>query len=66
MHLKADETPFKTVPPPVDRAGKYQAASYWQETVHVVPGAPLAEDLSCDVAIIGGGFTGLSTAYHLK
>ncbi len=26
---------------------------------------PLAGDTSCDVAIIGGGFTGLSAAFHL-
>lgn len=27
---------------------------------------PLAKDLSADVVIIGGGFTGVSTAYHLS
>jgi gamma-glutamylputrescine oxidase len=27
---------------------------------------PLAEDVTCDVAIIGGGFTGISTAWHLS
>src|SRR5262245_1467087 len=26
---------------------------------------PLAQDVDCDVAIIGGGFTGVSTALHL-
>ena len=27
---------------------------------------PVAGDLSVNVAIIGGGYTGLATAYHLK
>jgi glycine/D-amino acid oxidase-like deaminating enzyme len=41
--------------------------SYWEATA---PGddpgwAPLEGDAECDVAIIGGGYTGLSTALHL-
>ncbi|MGI9204975.1 MAG: NAD(P)/FAD-dependent oxidoreductase, partial [Woeseiaceae bacterium] len=41
--------------------------SYWESTV--AQGSPattaLAGDEQCDVAVIGGGYTGLSAAYHL-
>lgn len=39
---------------------------YWRETETVEPGPPLTGDLRCDVAIIGGGYTGLWTAHQLK
>jgi glycine/D-amino acid oxidase-like deaminating enzyme len=41
--------------------------SYWEATAGPAPGgcAPLSGDASCDVAIIGGGYTGLSAALHL-
>ncbi len=41
--------------------------SYWEATAgHTeVVAKPLSSDESCEVAIIGGGYTGLSTAYHL-
>ncbi|MBZ0308855.1 MAG: FAD-dependent oxidoreductase, partial [Anaerolineae bacterium] len=29
-------------------------------------GDPLRQNIICDVAIIGGGFTGVSTAYHFS
>jgi glycine/D-amino acid oxidase-like deaminating enzyme len=41
--------------------------SYWEATPgSVTPRAtPLSGDVQCDVAVIGGGYTGLSAAYHL-
>jgi glycine/D-amino acid oxidase-like deaminating enzyme len=41
--------------------------SYWEASAGRVElrAEPLTSDDSCEVAIIGGGYTGLSTAYHL-
>jgi len=41
--------------------------SYWEATSTDLPdvGEPLQGDASCEVAVIGGGYTGLSAAYHL-
>ncbi len=41
--------------------------SYWEATATdiAVDARPLQGDASCDVAIIGGGYTGLSAALHL-
>ena len=41
--------------------------SYWEETAgdRKLAAQPLASDERCDVAVIGGGFTGLSAALHL-
>jgi len=41
--------------------------SYWEATAGdaSIDGAPLTGAQSCDVAIIGGGYTGLSAALHL-
>ena len=38
---------------------------WWDKTVTRVDRPELASDLTCGVAIIGGGFTGLSAALHL-
>ena len=41
--------------------------SYWEATRgEQAPSAvPLGNDEQCEVAVIGGGYTGLSAAYHL-
>jgi len=42
-------------------------APYWRETVADAPRCkPLAADVACDLAIIGGGFTGLWTALKAR
>jgi glycine/D-amino acid oxidase-like deaminating enzyme len=45
----------------------YRELSFWHETVpdDLSPRAPLAGDIQVDVAIVGGGLTGLWTAYYL-
>lgn len=41
--------------------------SYWEATASAVDGnhSPLITNETCDVAVIGGGYTGLSAAVHL-
>ncbi len=41
--------------------------SYWESTIDssVEPYTALAGDATCDVAVVGGGYTGLSAALHL-
>lgn len=41
--------------------------SFWWESLdeNPAPRPPLPGDLACDVAIVGGGYTGLWTAYYL-
>jgi gamma-glutamylputrescine oxidase len=39
--------------------------SYWSQAL-AIPNGPVQQDLDVDTAVIGGGFTGLSTAYYLK
>ena len=48
-----------------DRQGEYPP-SYYASSVKLPDALPPAVgSLSCDVCIVGGGFTGLSAAYHL-
>jgi glycine/D-amino acid oxidase-like deaminating enzyme len=45
----------------------YSDKSFWLATYGAyTPNPPLQGDLTVDVAIIGGGFTGLSTAFNLR
>ena len=47
---------------------RHRSSSLWLAEFEgsLAPRAPLADDLDCDVAIVGAGFTGLWTAYYLK
>lgn len=48
-----------------DRPGAYPP-SWYAATAEALPGFPAAAGaLSCDVCVVGGGFTGLSAALHL-
>ena len=42
------------------------ASSLWLDSLTLPQRAALNGDLEVDVAIVGGGFTGLWTAYYLK
>ncbi len=44
----------------------FREKSYWLTTRPYSPFPALSGDKTVEVAVVGGGFTGLSTAYHLK
>ncbi len=44
----------------------FRGKSFWLGTRPYTPGPPLSGDLEVDVAIVGGGFTGLAAAHFLK
>lgn len=48
-------------------ADSYRRTSFWLETTgdDLTPRAPVAGDVTVDVAILGAGFSGLWTAYYL-
>jgi glycine/D-amino acid oxidase-like deaminating enzyme/nitrite reductase/ring-hydroxylating ferredoxin subunit len=45
--------------------GDERTRSYWMETAPKIEASALDQDESCDVAIVGSGIAGLSTAYEL-
>lgn len=47
-------------------ADAYKHVVYWHDTEPVALRPPLRGRVDCDVCIVGGGFTGLWTAYFLK
>ncbi len=48
-----------------DKPGEYPRSYYADSAKHLDRFPPATGDLECDVCIVGAGFTGLSTAYHL-
>ena len=44
----------------------FDVKSYWMTTRDYSPGPSLTGQIDVDVAVVGGGFTGLSTSYHLQ
>ena len=48
-----------------DEAGAYPSSFYADNITPILKCDAAQGDLSCDVCVIGGGFTGLSTALHL-
>ncbi|MCB1347469.1 MAG: FAD-binding oxidoreductase [Maritimibacter sp.] len=48
-----------------DRAGEYPSSWYAASAIALDPFPQAAGEITCDVAVIGGGYTGLSAALHL-
>ena len=48
-----------------DRAGEYPASYYTASAQPLAKFPPLVGDETCDVCVVGAGYTGLSTALHL-
>jgi len=45
---------------------EYRDKSFWLGAEEYQENPPLAEDIEVDLCIVGGGFTGLSSAYYIK
>lgn len=46
---------------------RHTATGFWlDEAAPAQPCPPLSEDMSADVVVVGGGYTGMWTAWHLK
>ncbi len=48
-----------------DKAGEYPPSFYASNVTAIPDTSAIQGDVDCDVCVIGGGFTGLSTALHL-
>ncbi|MDE0849562.1 FAD-binding oxidoreductase, partial [Yoonia sp.] len=48
-----------------DRQGAYPASYYAASATPLAPFPAASGDITCDVCVIGGGYTGLSAALHL-
>ncbi|HEY3764615.1 MAG TPA: FAD-dependent oxidoreductase [Gaiellales bacterium] len=61
------QSPNGSTSPLADLEERYRARSLWLDGVPapLAPRPSLPGDVDCDVAIVGAGFTGLWTAYHL-
>ena len=49
-----------------DRPGAYPPSWYAQTATPLPPFPAAAGEMRCDVCVVGGGFTGLSAALHLR
>ena len=63
MSIEANTDNGSRIHPPVD---DFRQKSFWLDSREYTESPSLQGDEQVDVAIVGGGYTGLSTAYFLK